>query len=180
MIMIKPLSLTLTCAALAATTAAFAAEEKSTAAPTDPQIAMIAVTADTIDIDAGKLAAEKTTNPKVKEFADLMVRDHTSVNQQATALAKKLNLTPEESPTSKSLKADADKEMTRLQGLTGAAFDKAYVDNEVRYHEKVLGAVDKNLIPNAKNAELKNLLESARPIFVSHLNHAKEVQSSLK
>jgi putative membrane protein len=44
----------------------------------------------------------------------------------------------------------------------------------------VLGAVDKTLIPNAKNAELKSLLESARPIFESHLNHAKEVQSSLK
>ena len=178
--MIKPVVLTFTCAALAATTIALAAEEKSAAAPTDPQIAMIAVTADNIDIDAGKLAAEKTTDPKVKDFAELMVRDHTSVNNQATALAKKLNVTPEESPTSQGLKADADKEMTRLKGLSGAAFDKAYVDNEVAYHEKVLGAVDKTLIPNAKNAELKSLLESARPVFVSHLNHAKELQSSLK
>ena len=178
--MIKPLLLTFTCAALAATTATFAADEKSAAAPTDPQIAMIAVTADTIDIDAGKLAAEKTTNPKVKEFADLMVRDHTSVNQQATALAQKLNLTPEESPTSRGLKTEADREASKLKGMSGAAFDKAYVDNEVAYHEKVLGAVDKTLIPNAKNGELKSLLESARPIFVSHLNHAKELQSSLK
>src|SRR5215470_10482326 len=177
--MIKPIFLTFTCAALVAS-AAFAAREKSTAPPTDPQIAMIAVTADTIDIDAGKLAAEKTTNPKVKDFAELMVRDHTSVNDQATALVKKLNLTPEESATSQGLKADADKEAAKLKGLTGAAFDKAYVNNEVAYHEKVLGAVDKTLIPNAKNTELKNLLESARPIFVSHLNHAKEVQASLK
>ena len=178
--MIKPILLTFTCAALAATTIAFAAEEKSGGAPTDPQIAMIAVTADNIDIDAGKLAAEKTTNPKVKEFADHMVRDHTSVNQQATALAQKLNLTPEESATSRGLKSDGDKEATKLKGMSGAAFDKAYVDNEVAYHEKVLGAVDKTLIPNAKNAELKSLLESARPVFVSHLNHAKELQSSLK
>jgi len=177
--MTKPILLTFTCAALAATIA-FAAQEKSAAPPTDPQIAMIAVTADIIDIDAGKLAAEKTTNPKVKDFAELMVRDHTSVNNQATALAQKLNLTPEESATSQGLKADADKEATKLKGLSGAAFDKAYVDNEVAYHAKVLGAVDETLIPNAKNAELKNLFESARPIFVSHLNHAKEVQSSLK
>ena len=177
--MIKPVFRTLTCAALAATIAV-AAEEKSATAPTDPQIAMIAVTADTIDIDAGKMAAEKTANPKVKEFADLMVRDHTSVNQQATALAQKLNLTPEESATSRSLKTDADKETTKLKGMSGTAFDKAYVDNEVAYHEKVLNAVDTTLIPNTKNAELKSLLESARPIFVSHLNHAKELQSSLK
>ena len=177
--MIKPILLTFSCAALAATVA-FAAQEKSTAAPTDPQIAMIAVTADTIDIDAGKLAAEKTTNPKVKDFAELMVRDHTSVNNQATQLAKKLNLTPEASATSRSLKSDGDKMMTKLKGLTGAAFDKAYIDNEVSYHESVIKAVNDTLIPNAKNAELKSLLESAGPVFASHLNHAKEIQASLK
>ena len=162
-----------------AVAATASAQAQSNAAPTDPQIAMIAVTADTVDIDAGKLAAEKTSNAKVKEFAELMVRDHSSVNDQATALAKKLNLTPEESPTSKSLKAGGDKMMTKLKGLSGAQFDKAYVDNEVAYHEQVLGAVDKTLIPNAQNAELKSLLESARPVFVSHLNHAKELQASL-
>jgi len=149
-------------------------------APTDPQIAMIAVTADSIDIDAGKLAAEKSSNPKVKECANMMVRDHTSVNKKATDLATKLKLTPEESDTSRSLKADADKNMAKLKGLSGAEFDKAYVDNEVAYHDAVIKAVTGTLIPNTKNAELKKLLESAGPIFTSHLTHAKELQSSLK
>ena len=160
---------------------AIGAESKSAAAaPTDPQIAMIAVTADNVDIDAGKLASSKSTNPQVKEFADLMVRDHTSVNEQATALAKKLNVTPEESATSKSLKSGGDKMMTKLNGLSGAAFDKAYVDNEVTYHESVLSTIDKTLIPNAKNAELKSLLETVRPVIASHLQHAKTLQSSVK
>ena len=160
---------------------AFSAETKSAAAPpTDPQIAMIAVTADNVDIDAGKLAASKTTNKEVKDFADLMVRDHTSVNEQATALAKRLNVTPEESETSKSLKADGAKMKTKLEGLSGAAFDKAYVDNEVTYHQTVLDAIDKTLIPNTKNAELKSLLESVRPVIASHLQHAKTLQSSVK
>ena len=149
-------------------------------APTDPQIAMIAVTADSIDIDAGKLAAEKSSNPKVKDFAQMMIRDHTSVNKKATDLAKKLNVTPEESDTSRSLKADADKNLTRLRGLRGADFDKAYIDNEVAYHEAVIKVVTGTLIPNTKNDELKKLLESAGPIFKSHLTHAKELQSSLK
>jgi putative membrane protein len=160
---------------------AFSAETKSTAAaPTDPQIALIAVTADTVDIEAGKLAASKTTNAQVKEFAELMIRDHTSVNEQATALAKRLNVTPEESATSKSLKADGDKMKTKLEGLSGAAFDKAYVDNEVAYHQTVLDALDKTLIPNAKNADLKGLLESVRPVIASHLDHAKMIQKSVK
>ena len=177
----KKLQLILAISTAVGVASAFSAETKSTAAaPTDPQIAMIAVTADNVDIDAGKLASSKTTNPQVKEFADLMVRDHTSVNDQATALVKKLNVTPEESPTSKSLKADGDKMKTKLEGLSGAAFDKAYVDNEIAYHQTVLDAIDKTLIPNAKNAELKSLLESVRPVIASHLQHAKTLQSSVK
>ena len=108
-----------------------------------------------------------------------MVRDHTAVNAKATALVKKLGVTPEESDTSKSLKSDGDKKMAELKTLTGAEFDKAYIDNEVSYHEAVLGVLDKTLIPNTKNAELKSLLESARPIFVSHLEHAKKLQASI-
>src|SRR5207248_5761901 len=99
------------------------------AAPTGPQIAMIAVTADNVDIDAAKVAVSKTSNPKVKDFANLMIRDHTSVNNKATALAKKLNITPEESDTSRSLKSDGDKMVEKLRGSNGAAFDKAYIDN---------------------------------------------------
>jgi len=166
-------------ASVAAAVLCTAAAETKAAAPTDPQIAMIAVTADSIDIDAGKLAAQKSSNPKVKEFAEMMIRDHTSVNKKATALAKKLNVTPEESDTSRSLKSDADKTMAKLHGLSGAEFDKAYIDNEVAYHEAVIKTVTDTLIPNTKNAELKGLLESAGPIFNSHLTHAKELQSSL-
>jgi putative membrane protein len=165
---------------LVGTVAIASAQNKSDAPPTDPQIAMIAVTADTVDIDAGKLAAEKSSNPKVKQFAQMMVTDHTSVNKKATALAKKLKLTPEQSDTSRSLKADGDKNLEKLRGLSGAEFDKAYIDNEVAYHEAVIKAVTDTLIPNTKNAELKKLLESAGPVFNSHLTHAKELQSSLK
>ena len=156
-----------------------ARNEAATPPPNDAQIAMIAVTADTVDIDAGKMAMEKTSNRAVKEFAETMVRDHTAVNVKATALAKKLGVTPQESDISRSLKADGDKKIAELKAMTSAEFDKAYIDNEVSYHEAVLGALDKTLIPNTRNAELRVLLESARPIFVSHLAHAKKLQASL-
>jgi len=155
------------------------AQNDAAPAPTDPQIAMIAVTANSVDIDTAKMAKQKTSNKAVKEFADTMVRDHTAVNSKATALAKKLGVTPEESDTSKSLKSDGEKKMAELKAMTVAEFDKAYIDNEVNYHEAVLGVLDKTLIPNTKNMELKSLLESARPIFVSHLEHAKKLQASL-
>jgi putative membrane protein len=148
--------------------------------PNDAQIASIVVTANQVDIDAGKLAESRSSNKEVKEFAQRMVTDHAGVNKQATELVTKLKVKPEENDTSKSLKAGGDANLKKLQGLKGAEFDRAYVDNEVAYHQAVLDAVDKTLIPNARNEELKGLLVKVRPAFVAHLEHAKHLQGSLK
>jgi putative membrane protein len=167
--------------ALAAATSFFlaAAFAQNKGGPSDPQIAGIVVTANTIDINAGKLAKSRTKNKEVSKFAQLMITDHTAVNKQAGALAKKLGVKPENSPTSQSLKTGAAENMKNLKGLKGAAFDKAYVDHEVDYHQAVLDAIDKVLFPNAKNAELKDLIVKVRPAIAAHLEHAKMVQSSL-
>ena len=147
--------------------------------PSDPQIAGIVVAANQIDIDAGKLAKSRSKNKEIQAFADLMITDHTSVNKQAVALVTKLGVKPEDSDTSKSLKDGAKKNTENLQKLSGAAFDKAYIDHEVAYHQAVLDAVDKVLIPSAQNAELKALLVKVRPAFVAHMEHAKMVQGKL-
>jgi putative membrane protein len=150
------------------------------AGPTDPQIAAIVVAANQVDIDAGKLAESKGADKEVRAFAKRMVADHTGVNKQAVALVTKLKVKPEENDTSRSLKSSGEETLKKLKALKGAEFDKAYVDNEVAYHQTVLDAVDKTLIPSAKNAELKELLVKVRPAFVAHLDHAKHIQSTLK
>jgi putative membrane protein len=149
------------------------------AGPNDAQIAHIVVTANQVDIDAGKLAESKGASSDVKAFGKQMVTDHTGVNQQAVALVTKLKVTPQDNPTSQSLKSGGVDNVKKLEGLKGAAFDKAYVDHEVAYHQQVLEAIDKTLIPNAKNEELKALLVKVRPAFVAHLEHAKMLQSSM-
>ena len=149
-------------------------------APNDAQIAQIVVTANQVDIDAGKLAQTKASNPDVKAFARQMVTDHTGVNKQATDLVKKLKVKPEPSDTSKSLAQGGKDNLAKLKELTkGGAFDRAYIDHEVAYHQAVLDAMDKTLIPDAKNEELKALLVKVRPAFESHLEHAKMIQGSL-
>lgn len=148
-------------------------------APNDAQIAAIVVTANQVDIDAGKLALTKASAAKVKEFAQLMITDHSGVNQAASDLVTKLHVKPEPGPTSESLKKGGDEKRAGLQKLSGASFDRAYVDNEVAYHQAVLDAVDKTLIPSARNAELKALLVKVRPAFVAHLEHAKQLQATL-
>jgi putative membrane protein len=145
----------------------------------DPQIAAIVVTANQVDVDAGKLAAEKATAPGVKKFGQLMATDHTGVNKAAVDLATRLKVTPEPNATSKAIQEAGDKNLAKLRSLNGAAFDKAYIDNEVAYHQQVLDALDKALIPSANNAELKALLVKVRPAFVAHLEAAKREQAAL-
>jgi putative membrane protein len=148
-------------------------------APSDPQIAGIVVTANQVDVDAGKLAKSKSKNKEVQKFAQQMITDHTAVNKQAGALAKKLGVKPEDSDTSKALKKGGQDNLAKLKKLKGASFDRAYVDHEVAYHEQVLGAIDKVLIPSAQNAELKGLIEKVRPAIQAHLDHAKHLQETL-
>jgi putative membrane protein len=162
-------------AILTISTAAVAAD-----APTDPQIAHIAYTAGNLDVAAGKQALAKSHNKAVREFAQEMVRDHTAVNQKALALVKKLKVTPQDNPTSQGLTKAADAERTKLAKLRGAAFDREYVNNEVAYHKTVNGALEKILIPSARNAELKSLLETGLTLFKEHQTHAEQVAKGLK
>src|SRR5262245_23090736 len=89
-------------------------------------------------------------------------------------------VTPEDNATSKSLTSQAEGERTKLAGLSGAAFDKAYVDNEVAYHKTVNAALKDTLIPDAQNPELKSLLQSSLALFQAHLEHAEKLAKQLQ
>jgi len=157
-----------------------AAPSAAAEGPTDPQIAHIAYTAGTIDIAAAKQALAKSHTKAVRDFAQEMVRDHSAVNAKALALVKKLHVTPQDNPTSDALTKQATAERNKLSHLSGAAFDRAYVDNEVAYHKTVDGALESTLIPSAKNGELKSLLETGLALFREHLAHAEHVAKALK
>lgn len=147
--------------------------------PTDPQIAHIAYTAGVIDVAAADQALAKSTDPQVRSFAEEMKRDHTAVNDQALALVKKLGVTPEANTTSAALSKQADEKKAELDKLQGAAFDKAYIVNEVAYHQTVNDALEKTLIPSADNAQLKSLLETGLKLFREHQHHAEMVAKTL-
>ncbi len=172
----KRMKIFLVLASLAFATGAYAQTTKLN----DAQIAAIVVAANTVDINAGKLAEKQARDKQVQGFGRQMVTDHTGVNKQATDLVNKLKLRPEESDASKKLKEDGDTAVNRLKKLKGKDFDKAYIDNEVTYHQAVIDMMDKTLVPDASNAELKDLLKKVRPSFVAHLDQAKTIQASLK
>ena len=168
------------CAALAALCLSPLAASAQDAKPTDLQIAHIAYTAGQIDIDAAKQALKKSKNKEVRAFADDMVKDHAAVNKQALALVRKLKVTPQDNPTSQALSKQAAAKRAELEKLNGAAFDKAYVDNEVAYHKTVNSALETQLIPSTQNGELKSLLQTGLKIFQGHAQHAEHVDAALK
>src|SRR5216117_2745795 len=145
----------------------------------DPEVAHVAVTANNIDINAAKFAQTRTHNAGVKQFAATMITDHTAVNAQAAALAGKLGVTPKDNAVSQSLQTAAADARKKLEPLHGAAFDRAYMDREIAYHQAVLDAIDKLLVPTTENAELRKLLVDVRPAIATHLEHAKHLRSQL-
>ena len=154
-----------------------------TAAPapdlTDPQVAHVAVTANAIDIEAARFALTKSRDSVVRGFANLMITDHSAVNAQATALATRLGVTPADNAVSKSLQDGAATAHRSLATLRGKAFDRAYLDREIAYHQAVLDALDSLLIPTTENADLKALLQQVRPAVAAHLAHAKSIRTAL-
>ena len=146
---------------------------------TDPEVAHVAVTANSIDIEMAKLVPSHTRNAAVTKFATTMITDHSAVNGQAVALATKLGVTPKDNAVSQSLQSGAAQARSTLEPLHGAAFDRAYMDREVAYHQAVLDAIDKVLIPTTENAELRKLLVDVRPAIAMHLELAKQIRSQL-
>ncbi len=142
----------------------------------DAEVASVAVVANQIDIMYADIARERSQNQEILKFAKTMTDDHRAVIGQASALAKKLGVTPLDNDVSRKLLADAETTKKQLRSVSKAAFDKLYIDNEVTYHKAVIGAMENLLIPETENAELKALLGNVVPALKTHLAHAEMVQ----
>jgi len=165
--------------AAATTDTGMAAAPAAPAALTDANIVYILDNANMLDSAAGAVAATKGTNSEVREFGKRMMRDHHALRKQGQDLAKKLNVTPE-APANDDSKASYDKTMSMLNGAAkGKDFDKAYIDNEVTYHQAVLQTAT-NAMAAAQNAELKNLIQKAAPAIQAHLTLAESIQKKLQ
>ncbi|MGH7443745.1 MAG: DUF4142 domain-containing protein [Longimicrobiales bacterium] len=159
--------------------AAPAAEAQPALQLSDGEIAAVVVAANGIDVRYGEIARERAEDPRVKEFAETMIADHTAVNESAVELVGRLGVTPQENDVSRSLESAAAATRTELSTKSGGEFDAAYIANEVAYHRAVLDALDTLLIPNATNAELRETLIGVRPAFEAHLRHAESLQQAL-
>lgn len=162
-----------------ASAASHATTHAPAAALDDPTIVAIFDAANTWDINLGQLALKKSQNKDVRTFADMMVRDHSAARQLGRDLATKLKVTPTPPGKDFALYKDYVATTAKLNGLKGAAFDKAYIAHEAWYHQAVIDAVTTTLLPATKNAELKDLEVKVAPNFQAHLASAKDIQQKL-
>lgn len=145
---------------------------------TDANIVAILDGANMADSAAGSVAASKGTSAEIKSFGKDMMRDHHALRKAGQDLAKKLNVTPA-MPAGDTSAAAASAWKDSLTTMpAGAAWDKAYINHEVAYHQAVLNTAQ-TALGAAQNAELKALIEKAAPNIQAHLDHAKSIQSKL-
>lgn len=145
----------------------------------DPTIVAIFDAANTYDIETGGLAAEKSTNPEVKAMGENFVAAHTQVRQKGRELAAKLGVTPT-APAENPLGDAHVAAMATLKSLSGAEFDRAWLDHEIAFHQAVIDAVNTTLLPALDNEEVKALVESVAPAFVAHMEGAKALRAKLQ
>ncbi len=145
----------------------------------DATIVAIFDAANTYDIETGTLATQKGASKEVKAVGASLVRDHKSVRQQGRDLAKKLGVTPTP-PTVNPFAAQHAAALTALKAARGAGFDKAFLDHEIAYHQAVIDAVTKTLLPAIQNAELKAFVEKVAPAFQAHLDMCKAARAQLR
>ena len=145
----------------------------------DLEIAHIAYTAGAIDIRYTHLALALSENPEIRNFAELMIRDHTAVNNKALALVKKLQITPQDNAMSQQLSQQAQQIREELSQLRGDDLAERYAANELGYHQTVNNVVENTFIPNAQNPELEALLFAALQPFKIHEGHPEKMNEKV-
>jgi putative membrane protein len=145
----------------------------------DPTIVAIFDAANTYDIETGTLASTRASSKAVRDFGAMIARDHSNVRQQGRDLAKSLGVTPTPPKDFALAKAHSDA-MKSLRGLKGAAFDRAFLQHEVDFHNAVLDAINKTLMPAIQNAQVKDLVTKVAPAFVAHRDAAQNLLNQQK
>jgi putative membrane protein len=126
------------------------------------------------EVQLGQLAQNKAVGAKVKNFASMMVQDHSAANDQVKGLARQRNVTLPDS-----ISDDNKKKVNDLSKKTGKAFDKAYMDDMVKGHESTVDLFEKSA-DKVNDSEVKTFINNMLPKIKMHLDSARAIRKSLK
>ena len=145
----------------------------------DANIAAMVLASNNTDISYARLVPTRAQRDDVKKFAERMLTDHTGVNTLVTNLLVKLDVAPEDNAISLDMRDESANKRDLMRELSGFSFDSTYMENEVAYHQKFLASIDNQMIPAARNADLRALLTAVRPAVAAHLAHAEQVRADV-
>lgn len=151
------------------------------AAPrTDGEIVATLAASDRGEISQGNLAQSRAQNADVRAFGQNMVAMHSEASSRMSSMAQSHNITPEPNAASQRLTSEGEAVERRLSGLSGAEFDRAYMDAQVNAHSQVLDMIDRVMIPRARHDDLRAALrDQVRPMVASHLQQARDLRGRL-
>ncbi len=139
----------------------------------DSKFAVDAANGGLAEVQLGKIAQDKGSSPKVKEFAKMMVADHTKANDELKKLAESKNITLPTAAGEEMQKATAD-----ISAKNGNDFDKAYIAQMVKDHEKTVKLFEDGQ-KNVKDAEMKAFIDKTLPVLKTHLDHVKNLDKTV-
>jgi putative membrane protein len=145
----------------------------------DDQIFGVLHTANVGEIEQARLAQKQAKNVRVKQFAGMMIKDHSDADKKGNDVARKTKASPAPSDVAGHLESEAKQMTSAMSSQKGSDFDKSYIDAQVKEHQAVLDLIEKQLMPNAQSAELKSLLQSLKPKIEGHLREAQDIQKAL-
>ena len=158
---------------------ACATTDTATTPNADPHILAIAIVANQGEVDQGNAATPRATNPDVRAFAEMMVRDHTTGVNELRNVGTQDAITPTDNDITAALQRTTRETITNLGTYSGAEFDRQYMQTQINVHQWYLTALEQHLIPGARNAQLRTLLERQRGIVAQHLEQARAIRGRL-
>ena len=151
---------------------------ETSSAPSDAQIAKIVMTINKSEVKEAEHVKDKSKNPEIQRFADHMLRAHEASNDRTEKLTKNQKIKPQDSDMSRDLEQKSKQSLSELKRQDTAQLDSAYLSAQVQEHQETLSTLNQ-LLPQARNPELKSLIRQMRPEVEGHLKEAKQLQASL-
>jgi putative membrane protein len=125
------------------------------------------------EIEQAQLALQRSRDPEVQSTARLILQDHEASNERIAAVAQATRAELNASPLSRGVALQSSQIKDKLEGLSGEAFDREYLRRQADMHRVALDTVRTQLLPNAKEPQVRQLLEQATPKLEQHLHHAE-------
>jgi putative membrane protein len=141
----------------------------------DANVAAMLLAWNNTDISYARLVPSRAQRDDVKRFAERMLTDHTGINSLVTALLEKMDIGAEDNIASLNMRDESATKRDLMRDLQGFVFDSAYATNELSYHRRFLSSLDNEMIPAAKNDDLRTLLNTIRPAVAAHMAHAEQL-----